>query len=197
MIEADAHTRSRSDTDLLESYAAGDQSAARALTARLVPGIHALAWRMLNDHAEAEDVTQEAMLRLWRIAPNWSDRGAQVSTWLYRVATNLCIDRLRKRGRNVATEEVPELPDGVPEVVAKMEADERARALKDALTDLPERQRTAIILRHFEDRTNPEIAEILDASVEAVESLLSRARRTLASRLAPLRPVSGLVEGAD
>src|SRR5918997_4063532 len=90
--DADAAT---TDAELLARYAGGDQSAARELTSRHAPRIFALARRMLADAAEAEDVTQETMLRLWRIAPDWQDRAA-VGTWLYRVASNLCIDRLRR-----------------------------------------------------------------------------------------------------
>ena len=76
----------------------GDRLAARALTERLVPRVLGYASRMLGgDRAEAEDVTQEAMLRLWRMAPDWRPGEAQVSTWLYRVVTNLCTDRQRAR----------------------------------------------------------------------------------------------------
>lgn len=197
MIKPDAPAGHVSDSDLLAGYADGNQEAARELTARLVPKIHALAWRMLDDQVEAEDVTQEAMLKLWRIAPDWSDQGAQVSTWLYRVATNLCIDRLRKRKRNITTDKVPELADETPGATSRMETNDRARALNAAMTSLPERQRLAMVLRHFEDRSNPEIAEILDTSIEAVESLLSRARRALAERLLPRQRDLGLADGTD
>lgn len=179
------------DTDLLAAYAAGDQSAARELTRRFTPRIFAVAQRMLQDPAEAEDVTQEAMLRLWRIAPDWQENGAKVSTWLYRITSNLCIDRLRKR-RVSTMDAMPEMADETPGVVARLEETDRAAALFTALEVLPERQRLVIVLRHMEERSNPEIAEIMGTSVEAVESLLTRARRALAAELTPRRSELGL-----
>jgi RNA polymerase sigma factor (sigma-70 family) len=184
--------RGVADAELVARYAAGDQSAARGLTERHAPRVYALARRMLGDTAEAEDVTQEAMLRLWKIAPAWEDRAA-VGTWLYRVATNLCIDRMRKR-RPISGEPVPEVADETPGVLRSLEARERAAALEAALADLPERQRAAIVLRHFEERSNPEIAAILELSVEAVESLLARGRRALASALSGRRAELGFIE---
>ena len=181
------------EAELLARFATGEQEAARLLTARLAPRIHALARRMLDDPAEADDVTQEAMLRLWRIAPDWRDEGAAVGSWLYRVAANLCIDRLRRR-REYPMAEPPDRPDTGAGVVAGMETADRARALRRALNTLPERQRVAVVLRHLEDRSNPEIAAILETSIEAVESLLARARRSLATELAPRRAEIGLAE---
>lgn len=175
-----------SDADLLARYAAGDQTAARILTLRLAPRVLALARRMLGDAAESEDVAQEAMLRLWRQAPDWRAGEARVATWLYRVASNLCIDRLRRRKERTG-EALPEAADPAPAVLDRLVAADRAAALQGALAALPDRQRLAIVLRHFEERSNPEIAAILDTSVEAVESLLARARRDLALRLQPQR----------
>jgi RNA polymerase sigma-70 factor, ECF subfamily len=180
------------DAELVARYAAGDQAAARALTLRHAPRVYALARRMLGDGAEAEDVTQEAMLRLWRAAPDWEERAA-LGTWLYRVASNLCIDRLRRR-RALTGVELPEIADEAPGAVRRLEADDRAAALQAALAGLPERQRLAIVLRHFEDRSNPEIAEALDLSVEAVESLLARGRRALAAALSGRRAELGYDE---
>ena len=184
----------QSDASLLALYAAGDQAAARALTARHAPRVFALARRMLGEVAEAEDVTQETMLRLWKIAPDWQADRAALSTWLYRVASNLCIDRLR-RGRTLGGDAVPDLADETPGPERRLQARDRATALTQALAALPDRQRLAIVLRHFEDRPNPEIAAILDASVEAVESLLARARRDLAARLAPRKAELGFTDG--
>ena len=103
------------DDALLVLYANGDGAAARELAARHLPRVLAYATRMLGgDRAEAEDVAQEAMLRLWRIAPEWRQGEAKVSTWLYRVVTNLCTDRLRgiRRRRAVALDDAPEVTDG-------------------------------------------------------------------------------------
>lgn len=182
------------DAALLARYARGDQAAARVLTARHAPRVFALARRMLGETAEAEDVTQETMLRLWRIAPDWEPERAALGTWLYRVASNLAIDRLRRR-RPGSTEVLADLPDDAPGAVRRLEARDRARALDEALGGLPERQRLALVLRHFEELGNPEIAEVLEVSVEAVESLLARGRRALARQLVPRRAELGFTDG--
>lgn len=175
--------RGDEDSILLARFAAGDHAAARALTELLLPGALRQAWRMLGDRAEAEDVAQDAMLRLWRHAADWRAGEARVSTWLYRVVHNLCIDRLRRRRPQLPVEDVPEPVDPDPGVLARMAQSETGRAVAAAVAELPERQRQALVLRHFEEWSNPQIGEALECSVEAVESLLSRARRQLAQRL--------------
>lgn len=175
------------DAALLAQFAQGDQSAARALTERHLARVLAVATRMLRDSAEAEDVAQEAMLRMWRIAPEWRNEGARLSTWLHRVTLNLCHDRLRKR-RGAPLEDAPEPEDPTPSAQAQMESAETGGDVRAALAQLPERQRAAIVLRHFEEYSNPEIAEALSVSVEAVESLLARGRRALKGILAADRP---------
>ena len=109
-----------SDATLLAAYAQGTQAAAEELARRLLPGAYGQAMRMLSDAAEAEDVAQDAMMRLWRQAPLWRDGEAQVSTWLYRVVSNLCIDRLRRRKRNIALDAVAEPLDDTPSVEATL-----------------------------------------------------------------------------
>ncbi|KAA9005708.1 RNA polymerase sigma factor [Histidinibacterium aquaticum] len=182
-----------SDADLMAAYADGDLSAARSLTARHAPRVLAQAQRMLADRAEAEDVTQEAMLRLWRQAPSWRAE-ARVSTWLYRVVANLCTDRLRVRGRGVALEAVPEPEDGRPTAADDMQRRDRLKALSTALATLPERQAQAVALRHLEGLSNPEIARIMDIGVEAVESLTARGRRALSAALAARREELGFTD---
>ncbi len=147
-----------------------------------------------GDRAEAEDVTQEAMLRLWKMAPDWRQGEAKVSTWLFRVASNLCTDRLRK-SRVVPTDEVPEVADDAPSVEAQMQTKARVSALESALADLPERQRQAVVLRHIEGFSNPEIAAVMEIGVEAVESLTARGKRALAALLAPKREELGFEDG--
>lgn len=184
-----------SDEALLVAYGNGDVSAARALTLRLTPRVLGYATRMLGgDRAEAEDVAQEAMLRLWRQAPDWRQGEAKVTTWLYRVVSNLCTDRLRKR-RAVALDSVPEPEDDTPGAEAGMQEAARAQALETALGALPERQRQAVILRHIEGLTNPEIAAVMDIGVEAVESLTARGKRALAALLAGRRAELGYEDG--
>jgi len=185
-------TQAPGDAALLLAYGQGDLSAARLLTARLGPRILGFATRMLHgDRAEAEDVTQEAMLRLWKIAPDWQEGQARVSTWLFRVTANLCLDRLRKSGRSVALDDTDEPADDAPGALAGLETRQRLSALDAALAALPDRQRQAVVLRHIEGLSNPEIAEVMDISSEAVESLTARGKRALAAGLAPRREELG------
>ena len=180
---------------LLVLYANGDPGAARALTLRLTPRVLGFAARMLSDRTEAEDVAQEAMLRLWRMAPDWQQGEARVATWLYRVASNLCLDRLR-RSRPRGLDEVAEPEDATPGVVARLIEADRALALDEALAALPDRQRQAVVLRHIEGLTNPEIAAVMDIGVEAVESLVARGKKGLAALLSGRRAELGY-EGED
>ncbi|MES2843625.1 MAG: RNA polymerase sigma factor [Pseudomonadota bacterium] len=186
-----------SDEALLVLYANGDPAAARALTLRLTPRVLGYATRLLSDRAEAEDVTQEAMLRLWRVAPAWRQGEAQVTTWLYRVVTNLCTDRLRGRVRRRADalDDAPEVADGAAGAEAGLIEADRMAALQTALDALPDRQRQAVILRHIEGLTNPEIAAVMDIGVEAVESLTARGKRSLAAILSGRREELGYGEG--
>jgi len=181
------------DAALLARYAAGDAAAARLLTAALGPKAFGHAMRVLGDGAEAEDVTQEAMMRLWRAAPDWRAGEAKVSTWLYRVVANLCTDRLRKRPRHPHTP----LDDGVdpadpaPGAEAHLQTQARLTALDAALQMLPDRQRQAVVLRHIDGLGNPQIAEILEIGVEAVESLTARGKRALTAHLADQKAALG------
>lgn len=180
------------DAALLTAFANGDPLAARDLSARLLPRVMGQAVRMLQDRAEAEDVAQEAMLRLWRVAPDWRQGEAQVSTWLSRVVANLCTDRLRRRKRgSVGLDQIAEPVDPAPGAAAAMQDDTRLRALSDALADLPDRQAQAVALRHLEGLSNPEIAAIMDISPRAVESLTARGKRALTAILAGQRAALG------
>lgn len=172
-----------SDDALLVLFANGDPDAARALNVRLTPRAFGQALRMLGDRAEAEDVAQEAMLRLWKLAPDWRQGEAKVTTWLYRVVANLCTDRLRKQ-RGVDLDAVPEPEDEREDAAGVMQQQARLDALHGALAQLPDRQRQAVVLRHIEGLSNPEIAEIMEISTEAVESLTARGKRALTAILA-------------
>jgi RNA polymerase sigma factor (sigma-70 family) len=176
---------------LLVRYAEGDEAAARLLTVQLSPRVFGHAFRVLGDGAEAEDVTQEALMRLWKIAPQWRTGEAKVSTWLYRVVANLCTDRLRKRRGGVPLEDIAEPADPAESAEAKLQRGAREDALQTALDALPERQRQAVVLRHIEGLANPEIAEILDIGVEAVESLTARGKRALTALLSGQRDALG------
>lgn len=185
------------DAALLVAFANGDASAGRALVEQLGPRLFAYAARVLGDRAEAEDVVQEAMLKLWKIAPDWRQGEAQVSTWVYRVVANLCTDRLRRRKNRaqVAIDVVAEPEADLLPVVEQMTEAHRAEALQNALDSLPDRQRQAVILRHLEGLSNPEIAQIMDIGVEAVESLTARGKRALKAALAGRKEELGYGHG--
>lgn len=183
-----------SDDALLLLYAKGDAEAARVLTGRHLSRVYGFAARLLGDRAEAEDVAQEAMLRLWRAAGSWRAGEAQLSSWLYRVTVNLCTDRQRARARRrtEALDDVTEPADARADTEAALMARQRTDALQTALASLPDRQRQAVVLRHIEGLTNPEIAAILEVGVEAVESLTARGKRALTAALAGQKAALGL-----
>ena len=166
------------ETSLLARVAAGESEAFRGLVDRHLPTVLAIARRMLRDDAEAEDVAQETMLRLWRNAAGLELGPNGVRPWLRRVASNLCIDRVRARRNTTVVEEVPE--ESAPPIQVRHLAERELGARVDAaLQALPERQRLALTLFHYEGMSQIEVGEVLGISDEAVESLLARARRTL------------------
>ena len=117
-------------------FAQGEPAAARILTARLLPRVLNHAARVLGDRAEAEDVAQEAMLRLWRAAQDWTAGGARPSTWLYRVTANLAVDRLRRAGRAVGLDESDPPADDAPGAEERMLRADRTAALRRAYSPL-------------------------------------------------------------
>lgn len=176
------------DAALIKAAGAGDARAAHTLIARHAPRLNRLARRMLNDAMEAEDVTQEVFLRVWKQAPRWREGEAKVETWMHRVALNLCYDRLRKRRETLDPDAGADLPDPARGAEDALAAGQQAARVRAALAQLPERQRAAIALCHFEDASNIEAAAALEVSVEALESLLARGRRALRAALADLAP---------
>ncbi len=166
----------------------GDRAAATTLIERHTDKIYAGCFRMLGDRASAEDATQETFLRLWKNAHRWKPQGAKFETWLYRVAMNICLDQLRKSGREIGEDAAPEHADPAPGPADDYFANEQSFAIATALATLPDRQRLAITLCHFQELSNIEAAAIMEISVDAVESLLARARRNLRDRLAPMKP---------
>jgi len=179
------------DEDLVRRVGEGDPAAIQAMVARKLPRMLSLARRMLGDAAEAEDVAQEAMLRAWRQAPRWTPGQARFDTWLHRVGLNLCYDRLRRR-REIARDALPDGVDDGPAPDRGLLAAETGARVEAALARLPERQREAIVLCHYQELGNIEAAALMEISVEALESLLSRGRRALRTALADIAPHSGV-----
>ncbi|WP_186113791.1 RNA polymerase sigma factor [Burkholderia gladioli] len=171
------------DAELVERVGRRDPGAARALVARKLPRLLALATRLLGDRMEAEDVAQEAFIRIWKQAPRWKSGEARFDTWLHRVALNLCYDRLRGH-REEPAEELPEQMDPQPLGEQRLEALERDARVRRALDALPARQREALVLHYYQELSNIEAAGLMGITVDALESLLSRARRNLRAQLA-------------
>jgi RNA polymerase sigma-70 factor (ECF subfamily) len=172
------------DEALMARVARGEQPAFRALARRHLPAMVALARRILGNAAEAEDVGQEAMLRVWTHAPRWQPLAA-FRTWLTRVVVNLCLDR-KRRAPWVALEAAGEIVDTSRGVIEQAELDERERLLRRAIENLPVRQRAAIMLTYSEGMSNAQVADVLDTSVSAVETLLVRGKQNLRRTLGGL-----------
>jgi RNA polymerase sigma-70 factor (ECF subfamily) len=162
--------------------AAGDVDAFRVLVARYLGSLLGISRRMLRDDAEAEDVAQETLLRLWRSAHLVTIGPGGLQPWLRRVASNLCIDRIRSTRRETVTDELPEEPKP-PDQLRYLEEQELGMRVDLALKALPDRQRLALTLFHYEGLSQLEIAAVMGISDQAVESLLARARRTLKAAL--------------
>ncbi|MBO0765495.1 MAG: sigma-70 family RNA polymerase sigma factor [Hyphomicrobiaceae bacterium] len=167
---------------LVGRVAAGEAQAFRALVDRHLPTVLAIARRMLRDDAEAEDVAQETLLRLWRNAARLELGEGGVRPWLRRVAANLCIDRVRARRNTSLGDALPEEVEP-PSQMTRLVERELGKRVDAALKALPERQRLALTLFHYEGMSQIEVGEMMGISDEAVESLLARARRALKAGL--------------
>lgn len=177
-----------SDDELMRRAGHGDRVAFAALVARHSPRVATIATRISGNRSDAEEIVQETFLRAWRKAPGWRENAADggaamVSTWLYRVAVNLCLDR-RRRPAWVPIEDAGEIADGAPTGYEALARDETARRVGAAVAALPDRQRAALTLCHYEGMSNAEAASVLGVSIGAIESLLVRARKDLRTRLA-------------
>jgi RNA polymerase sigma-70 factor, ECF subfamily len=149
---------------------------------RHLPRVLALTRRMLANKASAEDAAQEALLRLWTHAGSYDPSRALLTTWLTRITTNVCLDRLRKRQEEQWDDSYDQpLAASQQRTIEQRELAERVEA---ALRGLPDRQRLALVLCHYEELSMAEAADMMETSVDAVESLLSRARRSLRQSLA-------------
>jgi RNA polymerase sigma-70 factor (ECF subfamily) len=168
------------DAALVARIARREEAAFRQAIAAHSPLLHRIAYRMTGDAQEAEDIVQEACLRLWDHAPRLAGggEGVRLGGWLKRVTVNLAIDRLRV-ARRVSGEEVPERADEAPLADSRMEAREEAGTARALIAALPERQRAAIVLTYYEELSNADAAQAMDMNIKAFESLLHRARAAL------------------
>jgi RNA polymerase sigma-70 factor (ECF subfamily) len=171
----------RSDEELMGQVARGDMGAFGELAERHQDRAWRIAYHYVGDRSEAEDLAQEAFLRILSAASTYRP-SARFTTYLYRVVANLCLDYRRKKrpssvGEMPARESLTDAPD------QRLDAQERGRAIQAALEHLPDRQRMAVVLRYYEGLSLGDLAESMDATYKAVERLLARARASLESHL--------------
>ena len=171
-----------SDETLMALSAAGDHPAFRRLMARHMHRAIRVAQATLRSAADADDVAQEAFVRVWSRAGSFDPELARFTTWLYQIVVNLAIDRLRRprtEPLDVAENIAAEQPGALAELIAR----EEQSVMSEALAELPERQRAAIALFHFEGLSGRDGAIALGISEKAFESLLIRARAALKARV--------------
>jgi len=174
------------DEETMLAVGQGDLNAFEDIVLRYQKTAWQIAYRFLNDAAEAEDVAQDAFLKLLAAAPRYHP-SASFRTFFYRIVSRLCIDRARKM-HPVYTDAPPELPASDPSALQAAIRAERAIAIRRALDALPPTQRMAVVLRYYEDLDYRAIAEAMDATEKAVERLLARARVALRVPLSQFRP---------
>jgi len=180
------------DQELVARVGRGEPAAVQALVARKLPRMLALARRMLGDASDAEDVAQEVFARAWKQAPKWTPGAGRFDTWMHRVALNLCYDRLRRR-REQPMAEPPEQVDPSRGAEQGLQDADVSKRVEAAVAALPERQREAVVLCHYQELTNIDAAALMGVSVEALESLLSRGRRALRAALTDMAPIGAPV----
>ena len=170
-------TVTANDTTLMRLIAAGDEDAFRRLTERHLARMLRLARRMTGDNAEAEDLAQEALLRIWLHADRWQPERSALTTWIYTIVYRLCLDKLRAP-RTASLEPDTEIPDPAPDALAGLSRHDDLQRLSQALARLPPRQRAALTLFYYEDLPGPEAAAVLGLTLRAFWSLLHRARQS-------------------
>ena len=179
------------DEKLMEETAQGDEYAFELLVKRHQSRILNLIFRFIGNRTQAGDLAQEVFIRVWQAAPRYKPQ-AKFTTWIYRVATNLCLNELKSSSRRkLLFSEIPadagRTPNEEGTVTPSAEdillAEERSRQISHTLQNLPENQRMALILKRYDNLSYHEIANIMDCSVSSVESLLVRAKRNLQEKL--------------
>ncbi len=183
------------DEELMAAICAGNHGAYEAIVRRHLKPVSRYAWRLLGNTRDVEDIAQETFLKVWVKAASWQPAKAGLSTWIHRIAHNLCVDHLRKRREEPAAE-LEELARGPGPLDAAL-ADGEMAGLRAALERLPVNQRGAISLCHYQGFSNKEAAMIMNLSVQALESLLARGRRSLREALPAEEKDGGASRGAN
>jgi RNA polymerase sigma-70 factor (ECF subfamily) len=187
------------DEELMLAVCKGDQSAYQTLVKRHLRPISHYAFRLLGNNKDTEDIAQETFLRLWINACSWQADKAKLSTWLHRITHNLCVDYLRKHSRMQTRANVDEEEDNRGQTLESdaglhgesfggvnenLDGGDRLRKLRTAMVELPENQRSALMLCHYQGFSNKEAAAIMNISVKAIESTLARGKRSLRKKIA-------------
>jgi RNA polymerase sigma-70 factor, ECF subfamily len=182
-----------SSEELMARVAKGEEDAFEILVNRHQTSILSLIYRFVGDRTQAKDLAQEVFLRVWQAAKTYKPE-AKFTTWIYRIATNLCLNELKsarrwrwfpfhRSNKDCVTSVEETFPDDSASAEDVLLSRERSRQISNALQSLPENQRMALALKRYDDLSYREIAQILGCSVSAVESLLVRAKRTLQEKL--------------
>jgi len=186
------------DADILPGLMAGAEGALKALMDRHMHKLHAHAAYMLGDQIMAEDVCQTVFLKTWKMAPNWESGKAKLITWMRRATTNACLDILRKHSPSF-TDNPPEQADSSANAVDGLLAEETAYQIKQALSEIQPRQRTAIVLSFYDEISQKEGAQIMEITESAYESLLMRGKKALKAKLSakPIASVGGITQNPE
>jgi RNA polymerase sigma-70 factor (ECF subfamily) len=174
-----------SDIELMLRFQKGDEPAFEELVKKHTRGVLNLVYRYLGDSSRAEDVSQDIFVKVYRARMKYEPK-AKFSTWLYRIAVNHCLNEIRARKSQPAVaapvNDLLEQPSG-EDPDARISRSELQQAVKGAIDSLPENQRMAVILARYEDMSYDEIAETMGMSLEAVKSVLFRAKENLKQAL--------------
>ena len=186
-----------SDESLMARVQRGDQQAFATLVRRHTQKFYAAAYRICGDMFEAEDVVQDAFLKLWNRPQVWDkNKGAKFTTWFYKVVTNLAIDQHRKKKPQANPDILDVLPDNAQRADQAMIETQEQKTLERAIKNLPERQMAALNLCFYEGLTNREAADILGVGIKALESLLIRAKAGLREELTK-QGLIGIIPGQE
>jgi RNA polymerase sigma-70 factor, ECF subfamily len=183
-VEKATDMQTPSSEELMLGVRDGDLDAFEQIVLRHQKTAWRIAYRFLGDAAEAEDVAQDAFLKLLAAAPRYRVT-ASFRTFFYRIVSRLCIDRARKM-KPIYLDAVPDTPDPQPHAGARMASEERAASIRRVLNDLPQNQRMAVILRHYEELDYRAIAASMGITEKSVERLLARGRERMRESLASL-----------
>jgi RNA polymerase sigma factor (sigma-70 family) len=174
------------DSSLIAEVAAGDEDAFEQLVKKYERPVLSTIYRYIGDAFSAQDLAQEVFIKVWKKAASFKAK-SKFSTWLYRIVVNHCLNYHAKRRRKAILELTEFTPDPNPGIAERLEAQRKSEIVREAVRNLPERQRMALVLSKFEDKSYAEISEIMKTSLSSVESLIFRAKNNLKKHLLSLR----------